>query len=350
MKNKEFKNVGGGATPLGQRAAGPAQQEVGENLTVHEVNMGFDRIGLVKILRYYDTKAVRSNCRVSKPDLQYVILNLFQDLKHPPTLTLPLKGGRENLVGRHYYADRKYTKTIDTINKRNYNSNMMNYKSGILRKNRTFFTKSKILEKVVKQVQDDKLVSEAHSKHLVPYCLSNLVSSKKAAFTLAEVLITLGIIGIVAAMTIPTLISKYQKKQTVTALKKAYSTVQQAILMSQNVNGPVERWDTSLNGKEFFAKYFADYIVSSKNFTSAELWDVAPRYHLNGSDYSGTTYAPVSTRATHFVLSDGSLISANLNGVGEGGLWIGIDVNGTKEPNTVGKDTFLFFMSSFLKY
>ena len=254
---------------------------------------------LEKILRYYDTKAVRSNRK----------------------------------VGRHYKADRKYTKTIDTIDKTNYNSNIMNYKSEIL-----------------KQVQDDKLVSEAHRKFLVPYCLSNLVSSKKAAFTLAEVLITLGIIGIVAAMTIPTLISKYQKKQTVTALKKAYSTVQQAILMSQNVNGPVERWDTSLNGKEFFAKYFADYIVSSKNFTSAELWDVAPRYHLNGSDYSGTTYAPVSTRATHFVLSDGSLISANLNGVGEGGLWIGIDVNGTKEPNTVGKDTFLFFMSSFLKY
>ena len=42
----------------------------------------------------------------------------------------------------------------------------------------------------------------------------------KLAFTLAEVLITLGIIGIVAAMTIPTLLAKYQEKQTVTKLKQ----------------------------------------------------------------------------------------------------------------------------------
>ena len=47
----------------------------------------------------------------------------------------------------------------------------------------------------------------------------------KKAFTLAEVLITLGIIGIVAAMTLPTLIGKYQKKQTVTQLKKAYRDI-----------------------------------------------------------------------------------------------------------------------------
>ena len=39
---------------------------------------------------------------------------------------------------------------------------------------------------------------------------------KFKAFTLAEILITLGIIGVVAAMTIPTLITNYQKKQTVT--------------------------------------------------------------------------------------------------------------------------------------
>ena len=60
---------------------------------------------------------------------------------------------------------------------------------------------------------------------LVPYCLSNLVSSKKAAFTLAEVLITLGIIGIVAAMTIPTLVSNYQKKVLKTQFTKKYAEI-----------------------------------------------------------------------------------------------------------------------------
>ena len=186
MKNKEFKKCRGGATPLSQRAAGPAQQEVGENLTGHEINNGFDGIGLVKILRYYGTKIVRSNRN----------------------------------VGRHYQADRKYTKTIDTIDKTNYNSNMMNYKSEIL-----------------KRVQGDKNVSEAHSKHLVPYCLSNLVSSKKAAFTLAEVLITLGIIGIVAAMTIPTITHNIQEMVLNNQFKKFYSTFKQAFLALQTIEG-----------------------------------------------------------------------------------------------------------------
>ena len=52
---------------------------------------------------------------------------------------------------------------------------------------------------------------------------------QKKAFTLAEVLITLGIIGVVAAMTLPTLVGEYQKKQTATQLKKFYSIMQQAI-------------------------------------------------------------------------------------------------------------------------
>ena len=50
----------------------------------------------------------------------------------------------------------------------------------------------------------------------------------KCAFTLAEVLITLGIIGIVAAMTIPTLIGKYQEKQFKVAYKKVYSELSRA--------------------------------------------------------------------------------------------------------------------------
>src|SRR5574344_693563 len=49
-------------------------------------------------------------------------------------------------------------------------------------------------------------------------------SKKSLAFTLAEVLIVLGIIGIVAALTIPTLMANVQKQQYVTALKKFYST------------------------------------------------------------------------------------------------------------------------------
>ena len=47
---------------------------------------------------------------------------------------------------------------------------------------------------------------------------------KKNGFTLAEVLITLGIIGVVAAITLPTVIQNYQKQVLVTQLKKMYAT------------------------------------------------------------------------------------------------------------------------------
>lgn len=59
----------------------------------------------------------------------------------------------------------------------------------------------------------------------------------RKGFTLAEVLITLGIIGIVAALTIPTLITKYQKKVASTHLKKFVSTYTQAMARSVEDNG-----------------------------------------------------------------------------------------------------------------
>ena len=63
------------------------------------------------------------------------------------------------------------------------------------------------------------------------------------AFTLAEVLITLGVIGVVAAMTMPTLIQNHRKQEVVTKLKKIYSMVNQAIKLSEVEYGDHENWD-----------------------------------------------------------------------------------------------------------
>lgn len=51
-------------------------------------------------------------------------------------------------------------------------------------------------------------------------------NSRKSGFTLAEVLITLGIIGVVASLVLPTLIEKFKDKVYITQTKKTYSTVQ----------------------------------------------------------------------------------------------------------------------------
>ena len=57
---------------------------------------------------------------------------------------------------------------------------------------------------------------------------------KIQGFTLAEVLITLGIIGVVAAMTLPALIQKNNNKVVETRLEKFYSGINQAIMLAEN--------------------------------------------------------------------------------------------------------------------
>ena len=92
----------------------------------------------------------------------------------------------------------------------------------------------------------------------------------KVAFTLAEVLITLGIIGVVAAMTLPTLIQNYKNREVESKLQKIYTVMNQAIMMSEITNGPKEYWNNTCtaddNGKrlddckENFEKYFLKYL------------------------------------------------------------------------------------------
>ena len=89
----------------------------------------------------------------------------------------------------------------------------------------------------------------------------------KNAFTLAEVLITIGIIGVVAAMTLPVLIAEHQKKVTVNKLKKFYSVMEQAILMSEKDNGEALYWFPTVDDKgsdvyeNWFNTYLAPYMV-----------------------------------------------------------------------------------------
>ena len=76
---------------------------------------------------------------------------------------------------------------------------------------------------------------------------------------MAEVLITLAIIGVVAAMTIPTLTANYKKKVVEVKLSKFNSMMQQVVQLSQIENGPVASWDTS-DTEAFFLKYLKNYL------------------------------------------------------------------------------------------
>ena len=162
----------------------------------------------------------------------------------------------------------------------------------------------------------------------------------KRAFTLAEVLITLGIIGVVAAITIPTVVAKYQKAQTVTVLKESYSILLQAMRLSQEENGSIDSWNTALSGHDFFHKYLANYLKWQNEYTSSQLKKEAPRYCLNGRLYTGTLYT--DNISSHFTLLNGSMITSQIDGAG---MIIGIDVNGFSTPNKVGRDNFMFYLT-----
>ena len=154
---------------------------------------------------------------------------------------------------------------------------------------------------------------------------------RKFAFTLAEVLITLGIIGVVAAMTMPVLIANHQKKETVAKLKKAYSILQQATIFAKQEYGEVNEWDYS-DPYEFGQKYFKPYLKvivdSQKEIYS---WN-----DLTGKSHSYSTWPTL-------ILADGTFIFIYLADPGYPvNFHIGVDINGKQKPNKLGRDLFLF--------
>ncbi len=111
------------------------------------------------------------------------------------------------------------------------------------------------------------------------------MSRKFNAFTLAEVLITLAIIGIVAALTIPNLIHSYKKKVVETKLLKFYTVMNEAIRRSEIDNGDKKNWNFPTNQwadskEEFYNKYFNNYIKSDKRIKDEDEYNV---YFTDGS-------------------------------------------------------------------
>ncbi len=126
----------------------------------------------------------------------------------------------------------------------------------------TFETQSDHLQEhtsgqILKQVQDDYILRGRIRKvgcNLLHQQSKNVggahlrTEKKQVAFTLAEVLITLGIIGIIAAMTLPTLLSNYRKQVAETRVAKFYSTMNQAIQRAENDYGDKKNWGEIGNG------------------------------------------------------------------------------------------------------
>ena len=169
----------------------------------------------------------------------------------------------------------------------------------------------------------------------------------KFAFTLAEVLITLGIIGIVAAMTIPTLMQKYYEKQVIAKAKETQSIISQALKIAEEEYDTPENWGldlTTSTWKRENAQKIADALRKGMKFSldcgtsdrEGKCCYNKPVHYLNG------------TLSHNYAIETGFYKVVLMNGVS---LWFGIrgdlnqidfffDVNGNNSPNTIGKDIF----------
>lgn len=187
---------------------------------------------------------------------------------------------------------------------------------------------------------------------------------KKVAFTLAEVLIVLGIIGIVAELTIPVLLNDFQKKSEVVALKKFYTNFNQMLKLLSTEYGCID--DLACTGI-----FSGD--VSSVGGTIAKYFKVAKDCGATTDDtcfsatqnkgYAGTG-ASVSINGANslykFVTNDGMSIAIQVytnncanawstSGTGPMSKTCGYvfaDINGQKSPNRIGRDIFTFWITT----
>lgn len=179
---------------------------------------------------------------------------------------------------------------------------------------------------------------------------------KHHAFTLAEVLITLGIIGVVAALTMPSLIQNYKEKETVSRVKKAYSTISQAYASALQENGSPETWGlvsfdmVSEIDEENILYYLKPYLQINEYCGSKPNVCWSSTNSVAGISFPHAT-AKYYSKA---VLSDGtailSLVTSPVCGASSGQIndicgLIRIDINGKKLPNMHGRDVFSFHVT-----
>lgn len=184
-----------------------------------------------------------------------------------------------------------------------------------------------------------------------------MIIKRLIAFTMAEILIVLGIIGVIATITIPTLINNVQKHQYVAALKENYSDINQALLLMMSGEGVSEFRDLNIfddnymedSGKNdkidsLVKKYFK--VIKSCKYGDNSCKINGYRYLNGGIPFSDFFNSYV------FYKPDGAVISLDIspscsssNKFGDNGCGvIEIDINGLKPPNIKGRDLFSFYI------
>ncbi len=164
---------------------------------------------------------------------------------------------------------------------------------------------------------------------------------------------TLGIIGIVAAITIPGLIANYQKKVLISQFKKSYSNLSNALNLVQAENGIVyECYNTGFGNYhlEECNMFFEDYLKKINIIKECTGWknNCHPKYKTKsevlaaGGEVNNSACSfDIDSYTTYYTLSDGSLLVLQNNTNIQHMVFPLVDVNGMKGPNKWGYDLYM---------
>lgn len=165
----------------------------------------------------------------------------------------------------------------------------------------------------------------------------------KKGFTLAEVLITLGIIGVIAVLTVPTVVQDYKNKLYVTQLKKVYIDVANAVENVMNDEHVDKFVETNAANKVKGPQYFlTNYIKHNKEHTC--------NYNNCQNFFSSTAYKYYNMEGEeivtglsgrHCVQTQYAAIICMSYNPNNQVATLNVDVNGTAEPNVTGRDAFV---------
>jgi len=169
----------------------------------------------------------------------------------------------------------------------------------------------------------------------------------KKAFTLAEVLITLLIIGVIASIVIPGIINDTKDAEYNAGVKKAYADLSAAVQMIQANNGGSIAVGTGNTNADCtaFRNEFCNVMTCTKKDTEPNIFGVTMYKYYKSGDWQKFTWNSdlAATLNNGTLLSFNSWASCNNYGVNMCG-YIWVDINGQKGPNMLGKDLYMFYV------